>query len=115
MFDAADPGAVTVKVQADTDEIRIVLLKDHWQPGYGMPNVVVPKGLSTQREWYLFDQIRQYRFKKINTQPFFFCAFCLPRPPEVAEQVTPTPKPSHGPSPSPCQISAHLVLWFGRL
>ena len=44
MFDAADPGAVTVKVQADMDEIRIVLLKDHWQPGYDMPNVVVPKG-----------------------------------------------------------------------
>ena len=48
----ADPGAITIKVQADTDEIRIVLLKDHWQPGYDMPNVVVPKGLSTQQEWY---------------------------------------------------------------
>ena len=46
----ADPGAVTVKVQSDIDEIRIVLLKDHWQPGYDMPNVVVPKGLSTQRK-----------------------------------------------------------------
>ena len=56
MFNAADPGAVTVNVQADTDEIRIVLLKDHWQPDYDMPNVVIPKGLSTQREWYLFDQ-----------------------------------------------------------
>lgn len=59
MFDTADPGAVTVKVQADTDEIRIVLMKDHWQPDYDMSNVVIPKGLSTQREWYLFDQIRQ--------------------------------------------------------
>ena len=60
MFDAADPGAVRVKVQADMDEIRIVLLKDHWQPGYDMPNVVVPKGPSIQRKWYLFDQIRQF-------------------------------------------------------
>ena len=60
IFDAADPGAVRVKVQADIDENRIVLMKDHWQPGYDMPNVVVPKGLSIQRKWYLFDQIRQF-------------------------------------------------------
>ena len=60
-FDSSDPGVVTVKLHSDSVEEMFYLLKQPWIPDLSeLPNIVSPKSLSTERRWYLFDQIRQF-------------------------------------------------------
>ena len=61
--DASKPGVVFVKEHADTEEEEIDLFKatTHWTPDpEELPRVVVPKGLSAERQWYLYDSIRPF-------------------------------------------------------
>ena len=61
IFDSSNPGVVTMKVHSDSAEERFQLQKQPWSPDLSeLPNIVVPKPLSTERQWYLFDQIRQF-------------------------------------------------------
>lgn len=58
---ADSPGSVTLKMYADSSEETITLLKDEWQPQSDLlPPVISPPGLSPERQWYLYDHIRDY-------------------------------------------------------
>ena len=60
-FTADEPGVVYTKFHCDTTESREELLKDNWLPDPSfLPSVIIPKGLSTERQWYLFEKIRQF-------------------------------------------------------
>ena len=61
-FPSSEPGVVYVRVHSDGDEEKIELLKDKaWRPGVShLPCQVTPKGLSADRQWYLFDKIREF-------------------------------------------------------
>ena len=53
-----EPGVCYVKERADTQQTRIQLLKSPWMPdGSELPSIIQPKGLSPERQWYLYDQI----------------------------------------------------------
>ena len=58
-----EPGVVYVKEHADTAERKFTLWKSAttWSPyPYTLPPIVPPKGLSAERQWYLFDTIREF-------------------------------------------------------
>lgn len=60
---SSEPGVVYVKEHADTVERKITLSKSAttWSPDPNiLPPVVPPKGLSAERQWYLFDTIREF-------------------------------------------------------
>ena len=60
-FSSAKPGVVYKKLQCDTAESREELLKDAWLPHHScLPSIIAPKGLSTERQWYLFEEIRPF-------------------------------------------------------
>ena len=55
------PGCVFVKEHSDSSEVKIDLLKEPWNPSADeLPEVVPPKGLSAERQWYLHEQIRPF-------------------------------------------------------
>ena len=56
------PGMVMVRETTAGPERCIKLLKDpSWKPSpTKLPPVVTPSGLSIERQWYLFDKIREY-------------------------------------------------------
>ena len=59
---SSEPGVVYVAEHADTAELRIDLTKSAttWSPDPNvLPPIVPPKGLSSERQWYLYDQIRE--------------------------------------------------------
>ena len=43
------------------DTVEKDLLKNHWSPNpLTLPSVITPKGLSTERQWYLFEKMRPF-------------------------------------------------------
>ena len=61
-FTHEEPGVVYVKSSGCGAEKRITLLKDTlWQPSPSdLPSVIVPNGLSLERQWYLYTKIREF-------------------------------------------------------
>jgi len=61
-FASSSPGAVFVKSVGSDNERKINLLKNAtWNPSaHELPPVVVPSGLSRERQQYLFDKIREF-------------------------------------------------------
>ena len=64
-FPSSEPGVVYTKFHSDDmEEEKHFLLKktSHpWCPNpTEYPSLVLPKGLSAERQWYLFDSIRQF-------------------------------------------------------
>ena len=61
-FSATHPGCVFVKTSSDDVERCIQLLKDPaWRPtASNLPPVIIPQGLSLERQWYLYDKIREF-------------------------------------------------------
>ena len=59
-FSSDHPGTVLLKKQADGESKELRLLKDDWNIHASSPETIPPKGLSAERQWYLFDQIRQF-------------------------------------------------------
>ena len=58
---ARTPGVVTVKEYADSPSTTVRLLCDDWTPAADeMPPIILPSGLSAERQWYLFNQIREF-------------------------------------------------------
>ena len=58
---SSSPGHVFVKERSDTAERDIDLLKELWTPDEdAKPDVIPPKGLSHNRQWYLYEQIRPF-------------------------------------------------------
>ena len=60
-FSSSFPGVVYYKEHADSLEVSFNLLKPSWTPSeQEMPDIIQSNGLSAERQWYLFDHIRQY-------------------------------------------------------
>ena len=62
-FTSSKPGTVYVREHADTPELEISLMKDTscWSPDPQiLPSIVSPKGLSAERQWYLYENIRRF-------------------------------------------------------
>ena len=60
-FSALHPGVVFVKNSCNDRERAIKLLKTPWQPtSDDMPNIIPPPGLTLERQWYLFNKIREF-------------------------------------------------------
>ena len=60
-FSASNPGVAVVKECNDTPETEFRLLKDDWVPNPDeYLDVITSKGLSLERQWYLYDSIRQF-------------------------------------------------------
>ena len=61
-FTADHPGYVFVKSSSDSPETKIKLLKDTtWKPDkHVLPEVITAPGLSVERQWYLFNKIREF-------------------------------------------------------
>ena len=56
------PGQVKVRSESDGTERTIYLLKEPpWLPAATeLPAHIVPSGLSLERQWYLFEKVREY-------------------------------------------------------
>ena len=61
-FTHSSPGVVFVKKASGDEEKEINLLKDPtWKPScHNLPGLVTPLGLSLERQWYLYDKIREF-------------------------------------------------------
>lgn len=61
-FSANSPGMVFVRNSCDSStEKRIKLIKLLWEPQRThLPSVIHPDGLPLQRQWYLFQKIREF-------------------------------------------------------
>ena len=88
-FSSSRPGEVTVKQLGDSEEVCHHILRDTtWKPRVEeLPSTVVPKGLSIERRWYLYQKIRE------------FCS------PDTRDQVCPYPGPGPCPPCPPCPPS----------
>ena len=60
-FSSSFPGTMFVRHHADTTETSLPILRDDWHPiPDHLPLHVEPKGLSDERQWYLFERIRPF-------------------------------------------------------
>lgn len=58
---SSSPGKVFVREQCDSAEVEIDLLKAPCEPNFDeLPTVIPPRGLSAERKWYLYEQIRPF-------------------------------------------------------
>ena len=56
-----EPGVVLYKEHSDSPEERLQLLKQSWSMDSSvLPDVVPPRGLSSEHQWYLHEQIRPF-------------------------------------------------------
>ena len=55
------PGKVFVKKHSDSAEVAFDMLKEPWTPDEDeLPTVILPPGLTPDRQWYLYDSIRPF-------------------------------------------------------
>ena len=61
-FSAQHPGTVSLKNYSDSEETTFHMLSDDdWYTTISdLPSVIPPSGLSSTRQWYLYQQIREY-------------------------------------------------------
>ena len=60
-FSSSHPNQVFLKEHVDTEEIALVINKNNWRPDpTQLPDVLQPRGLSIERQWYLFETIRPF-------------------------------------------------------
>ena len=66
-FESSEPGVVYVKERINSpNEEKISLLKESpskekWSPEVNvLPEIIEPKGLSVERQWYLYEHIREF-------------------------------------------------------
>ena len=58
---SSQPGVVFIKEHSDTTEVKVNMLKQPWSPEKdNLPDVIPPRGLSAERQWYLYEQIRPF-------------------------------------------------------
>ncbi len=99
-INSAQPGTVFVKERSDaTSETVHHLLKHPWTPDpHELPNVVLPKGLPAERQWYLYEKIRPYC--SYETKDVTCPLPIVPRP--TSRRGTPASPPASPPdSPQP--------------
>ena len=87
-YSASSPGTVFVKTQADAEESALDLLLADWQPSPStLPQRIEPRGLSDERQWYLYERIRP------------FCSYAH-RDTVCPEPSVPNPKRRRTPAPA---------------
>ena len=64
-MDCRNPGVVTAKRYVDSEQETFELLKNTVDyssllDGSILPKEVTPAGLSSERQWYLYDKIREH-------------------------------------------------------
>ena len=60
-FSSSSRGTITYKLHSDSDSESFIHLKDDWNPTPDeLPPVIPPAGLSLARQWYLYNQIREF-------------------------------------------------------
>ena len=57
-FVASEPGVVYARNHSDTPKVKVNLLRGPWSPDVN--EYPIPKGLSAERQWYLFENIRVF-------------------------------------------------------
>ena len=58
---SSQPGFIFIKEHSDTAEVKFSMLKEPWSPDKDdLPEVIPPRGLSAERQWYLYEQIRPF-------------------------------------------------------
>ncbi len=102
-FSSAAPGKVVVKVWCDAEEKILTLLAKcqenwHWDPKQ-LPQVIVPPGLSYERQIYLYDKIRDF-------VPDISKDIVCPPPHILNTEETHSSSSSPSPSPSPPSSSS---------
>ena len=89
-FDSSQPGFVHVQAFSTTSKVQHTILidKNRMPDKTELPNLITPVGLSTDRQWYLYNKIREY------------CSDT------TKDLVCPYPGPGeHPPSPSLCSLA----------
>ena len=93
VFTSTKPGIVTVRQFSDTELTELKLQKDpRWTPDY--PDEIQPRGLSLERQWYLYDKIREYCSEETRD-------VVCPHPEHPRSSATPVPSPPPSPLPPP--------------
>ena len=89
VFSSDCPGTVKISEFSNTDESTITLLRDAtWSPSPAeLPQLLYPSGLSNERQWYLYEKIRD--FCSDDTKDIVCPLPCMPR-----SSATPLPSPS---------------------
>ena len=84
-FSSETKGKVSVKEAHNDPYTELELIRDpNWKPSSEhLPPKIIPEGLSNDRQWYLYNIIRE------------FCSE------ETKDIVCPCPDPNHVPTPSP--------------
>ena len=86
VMSAESPGSVEVRLESDSESEQFNLITDHsWAPSANdLPPVVPPSGLSPERQWYLYNSIRDYCPLEVQDQ-------VCPRPLTPLSSSTPAP------------------------
>ena len=94
-------GVLKVKLYADSAVTTQKLLKNNWALSSDhLPRVIPPPGLSAERQWYLYDNIRE--FCTPETMDVMCPLPSVPKPTVTSQQLpSPTPSPPATPCPSP--------------
>ena len=100
LFSSTRPGTVECKEFSDSRETVFTLLKNQtWNPSLTeLPAVMHPSGLSSERQWYLYDKIRP--FCPVNSADITCPLPCVARVGRTP-LGTPVPSPSMTSFPSP--------------
>ena len=98
-FTSEKPGSVFVKTHADSDETEIQLLHSlSWSPSSSqLPPLVEPRGLLPERQWYLYQHIREFcpDYAKDIVAPLP----TVPKPPTNRAAAAQPSLPSSAPAP----------------
>ncbi len=97
-FDSAKAGEVLVKERSNSAEICHELLKEPWTPDpQTFPEVVLPKRLSIERQWYLYEKIAP--FCPHDSVDVTCPLPSVPRPTSRRGTPANTPPPHYSPEP----------------
>ncbi len=111
IFAPSTPGVVTLKEFSDSKSSTYrILTDDSWSPTADkLPPVIPPSGLSAQRQWYLYKEIRE--FCRAGTKDLVCPLPATPleeqvvkSEPETEEEVTEEPEPRPAKRPKRCGL-----------
>ncbi|KAI0231793.1 hypothetical protein LSAT2_017841, partial [Lamellibrachia satsuma] len=68
-FEADHPGKVFARVTSESDEDTFTMWTPDTHLAQSAPDAVVSAGLDPQRQWYLYNSIREF-VKYVNKDPF---------------------------------------------